>query len=1517
MSDATTGQGEPESTEAQPREVARERWLRRRTRGGAPLWLRTLTALVLLVLAGAFVFLSQTAPGQRIVVNEILRRVRAELAGELRVGDIHSQTLVAGVTLEDVRLDAQGGVPVLTADSVVLRYSLLSLIAGSPRIRSTTLHGLDLEIAPHPDEDVLNLQRILAPGDGSASGTSGGSPLGLGRISVRRGEIVVLTPTDRPGTPAVFAPDGTPLRRLAFEAVDLDLEQTVLRTGGAVSFDARLTSFSATVRVVEEPLVVRAAVGDVTFGREGLRVGTGTFRLQGSLLEGGLRLGPDEPGGPWRFTADVQADDWGDLEDLAWIDPRIPAGEFRGGAEVRTDAGLAMDLRDFHVRTDGSDVIASGGVRFDDDMTLSRMSLSAARLALAEVEPWAGREIPLDGSLSGRATFTGTLDALTADGRLTLAPAGGGSATSMEFAGRLFTGDDPGADSLVVRLDPFDYRLLAAWWPRLEVMGTGSGSLELDGRAADGIAVNADFTHVSEAEPTSRVSARGVLRRDERGEWAVDARGELSPFALGFVSRFRPVEGLQGTVSGPVTVDGALDDLHVTGDLTAGDGRLVVDGSLDLEQLGSAYALDLDAEGVQLTYFSDRAIDPGVVSGHVVLEGSGLTLDSLAGAATLSMRASTVGRIRLGSATARVRSEDGMLTIDTLDVDIAGARVSGSGTLGLVPEADGRATFAFAVDSLLSLRPMFMGDSILVRDGLSPLEEDLLRVRGIEPDTLPTEIEVRMAGSASGRAEVRGDFRDLAVDLAFDARGLAYRANQVDSASVTLAASGLPDFTGNWTGSIRAHGITWQDRSFEGVDFDGVMSRQRGEGTLSITRGGRERYFATGSFAVDSLGGQVSLSDASLQIDDLAWVLENPSRIAWDSTSIRVENMALARTGVDPARVTAHGTLARGGDSNFGLSMEGFHVEDALRVLQREDLDLAGHVDLELDILGPAESPTMTAEFTVGDPRYGTLSLARLAGSLDYRERLSRFQVQGSDGRRNVVSMAGTVPLDLALSDVEERQLDVPMDVRVAADSIDAGIALAYFETLEDVVGTISADLTIGGTTRQPEPSGTIRLANGGWTLSALGVRHVGLQGELDVRPDRVVGMRLDAAGSGRSSVTGTIAFDSLSNPEFDLVVDMSRFQAVSRRDIEGMLSGAFTVTGTYQRPVAEGQLTVDQGTLFVEEFQRARDIVDLRDPTLFADGFAVDTTVFVSQPILAALRNPFLDNLSVDIDLSVPRDLWIRSPTMNVEIGGELIMRYDRREGDFVMVGDLQALRGSYQVLGRTFEVETGTVSFLGQPGVNPSLNIEALSRIRRRQGDRLEVRATVTGTLVTPLVTLSTTESGLSQPDLVSYVLFGVPSGELGGGAQVGGVAEQGVVVILGGAFGNQVGTALAQRIGFDYLSISQGDFVGDQSLQSNLGRSLSTAQFEVGRYIGENAFLVLVVSRPNNQTPSEFENFFRGVRVEYALTDEWFVEGFWEDRFLRGAGNLGQAGLDGEKVLGVLTFVDWGYGTRDREN
>jgi autotransporter translocation and assembly factor TamB len=326
----------------------------------------------------------------------------------------------------------------------------------------------------------------------------------------------------------------------------------------------------------------------------------------------------------------------------------------------------------------------------------------------------------------------------------------------------------------------------------------------------------------------------------------------------------------------------------------------------------------------------------------------------------------------------------------------------------------------------------------------------------------------------------------------------------------------------------------------------------------------------------------------------------------------------------------------------------------------------------------------------------------------------------------------------------------------------------------------------------------------------------------------------------------------------------------------------------------------------------------------LYADGFAVDTTVFVSQPLLAGIRNPFLDNLRVDIDMAVPRDTWLRSSDMNVEMGGELLVRYDRRQGDLVLVGELEALRGSYVLFGRTFEVTGGTVEFIGQPGVNPNLDIQARSRIRRQDQDPLDILATVEGTLIQPLVSLSSDEAGVAQSDLISYLVFGVPSGRLGlGGAGAQGSGQDLVfgsgASLAAGALANQVGALLAQNVGLDYLAVSQSavGIVGNQNFAESL---LNSAQLELGRYLGDDVFVVLIISAPTasgTSGPSEASgaDFLRGVRVEWSLTDNTFVEGFIEDRFLRsGTGGLTVAGYDGGQILGVLFVREWGYGSEE---
>jgi translocation and assembly module TamB len=794
----------------------------------------------------------------------------------------------------------------------------------------------------------------------------------------------------------------------------------------------------------------------------------------------------------------------------------------------------------------------------------------------------------------------------------------------------------------------------------------------------------------------------------------------------------------------------------------------------------------------------------------------------------------------------------------------------------------------------------------MVRDGLDELEIDFLRASGIEPDTLPQERDIRLDGAVRGSVSISGELASFDMGLVVDLTGGAFRHNEVDSARVGITATGLPSLEGSWGLGASARGVVWEGRSFEQGGFEASMIQGQGTGRIEIVRTEAEQYRLAGTFRRNDPGGEVGLETAQVQVGQDFWNLTRPATVAWGEGSMTIDSLRVDREGADPMWLEARGTLTRGGESDFRVTVRGLHVDRFVHVAQLSGVDVGGHVDLDLAVSGPAESPTIDGEFRVDGPRFRAMELTRIDGSLDYADQRAVFSLLGWDGGRDAIDASGEFPVDLSLAAVENRVLDRPMELRISADSLDAAIALSYLSDLQQVVGVVSGDVAIGGTPGAPAPEGSMRLSNAEWTIEALGVRHAGVNGDLTLNPDRTVDVSLTSTGTGRSTVEGSVTLEPFIDPPLNLVFRFDRFQAVERIDVEALISGQFALGGSYRRPVASGSLTLDEGTVYVDEFQRAAGVVDLSDPLLYERGLGVDTTALMSQPLLAGLRNPFLDNLRVDIQLAVPRDTWLRSIETNVEMAGDLLVAYDRSRNDLVLVGELQAVRGSHQVLNRTFEVDGGTVSFIGRPGLNPDLDIDASTRVRRREDD-LEVLAHVGGTLIQPVVTLSTDDVGVGQADLVSYLIFGQPMTQLGSSqaqlmSQGSSNAVSGIAGDLGtwygGALASQFGAALAQGGVVDYLSVQRGRAL------------LSDTQVEAGRYLGRDVFVVVVFEPPTGG--AESSNPVRGARVEWEATDGYHLEGFFEDRFLRsGAAGLALPDLlRNNFVVGLFVFREWGY-------
>jgi autotransporter translocation and assembly factor TamB len=610
-------------------------------------------------------------------------------------------------------------------------------------------------------------------------------------------------------------------------------------------------------------------------------------------------------------------------------------------------------------------------------------------------------------------------------------------------------------------------------------------------------------------------------------------------------------------------------------------------------------------------------------------------------------------------------------------------------------------------------------------------------------------------------------------------------------------------------------------------------------------------------------------------------------------------------------RLRAQGRLPFDGEADFELQAEALDIRWIAHLLQLDEA-LEGVVDLEFSVVGTDAEPVMDLALSADGFRFRDYVMERLGANVAYAARRATGDVVLWNDSLQVLSLDGELPLDLSFNAVEDRFPEEVIDLVVVSDRFPLSLLMAPFPDYEDVVGTISGRVDIGGTSRILAPQGRMSVEGGGVFLGGLGVRYEDVSGTLGWFPDGRVEVDMSAQALGTASVEGTVMLTTVLDPGLALDFRFDDFQAMDRRDATGRLSGAVRLEGSLSRPVVSGDLFVDEGTLFWEEFQRLAGVSDLLfERSIGLEDLSVaDTTAAVSRSFIGG-QSLFLQNIRMEnTTLTVRRNTWIRGEEMNVQLSGEVDLLYDRQSQDLALVGTLEAVRGSFglgrRALRKQVQVDGGTLRFLGTPGINPDLDITGRELIRTPEGDRLTIIASVTGTLLAPRVELSSDEVGFSEEELLSYLWFGRPTYAL--------TSDQNEAVGAGMAIGlntlsSELGAVMAQGLDFlDYLSIKQQDLGSLGSLTANNVQALGTTVVETGFYVADDMFLTLLFRSAAAQGGIES---WPGIRFEWTAARGYTLQSYFEDQFFRGrAVGFGELGVQTRKGLGLSLFRNWSY-------
>lgn len=1228
----------------------------------------------------------------------------------------------------------------------------------------------------------------------------------------------------------------------------------------------------------DPPFRFREARGKVRNKGDSLWADISHFRLPGSrgTAQGKVWWGSDLP---TRYDLTFVSDSLS-LADVAWVYPTLPT---TGGGKVTLHIGNGTDLhvleyalRDVDVRTMGSRL--RGTMTFGTGapvLVVKDIDLRADPIDWVLIEQFTGEPLPYPwkGTITASVKASGgpvnhfkieqgefsfrdaNVPGATAQGKVK------GELDILFPAFTTFHGFD-------VDLDHFDLRTMQFLNPSFpKLFGLVSGTARLDSVWTDLRFRNADITHRFEDGEPSRFTGNGRVTIGEKF-LTYDLALEAKPLSLTTVARAYPEAELmyRGSYAGPLRVQGQADDLAIGAELIGAPGTLAYDGRVDADSIGGyGYHGTLRFADLDLRLLLDTTSVP-----HTRLNGSAdidVTGDSLAaweGPVDVALERSLIDSVRVyPGARARLRFGGGRVRVDTLHVETALASVAAHGGLGLFPAV--RDSLAFTVSA----------------DSLGALRQYLVRASGEDSVALEQARRDSLGAVITGGGVLSGSLDSLDVRAALDVRGLRYGTYgaKVARLSADLQHIMLPDIRGKVSVSADTLSLGTVAVANAGLDLD-VRGTERVDFGLLTTLSNGPVLESRGVFGVDGDTTRVSLSALRIGLEGREWTLARPAALWTADGAFAIDTMQLA--GSRGGRILLAGVAPVDSAVAIRFEMDSVSLAD-LANLAQSNVVLGGWLATRVDVAGTRERPTMVLSGAVTGATVGQVTVARAALQGSYADR--RLSV-GADVLRNdstVVSMRGNLPVDLALAPRDQRLLRDTLRVSVQAKALDMAVVESFLPSVSKAKGRLSADFSLAGTTDHSALEGFLRIDSVAATLPNLGIRLRDVNADLVAARDTIRIRRLSMVSGDESRdslwFTGWVARTEKAGAAFDVSLGAREFQAIANRRVaELSLSAGLHLSGSLDRSQLSGSVTVNRGVVVIPPFT-GKKLISLDDPELYN---VVDTTVFANRALLPKTPPAFVNNLTVDnVRITMGPDVRVRSDEADIKLGGAVNVTVGERRGgtapQLALDGALQTERGYYRLdLGglvqRTFTVEGGELRFLNETELNPILNISALHTVRQissTYGGRndVRIRVRVQGTLAQPRLRLESADSlQLSESDLISYLVAGVPSFGIGGGLAENRFTASSIAL---STLSSYISAKFSGGL-FDYVNIQTAS---DQLRQSRQGL-LNGVQFGIGKQLGERTFLSLTTglcrlgASGGQLNPVDLANSI-GVKLEQRLT------------------------------------------------
>ncbi len=928
------------------------------------------------------------------------------------------------------------------------------------------------------------------------------------------------------------------------------------------------------------------------------------------------------------------------------------------------------------------------------------------------------------------------------------------------------------------------------------------------------------FTNPAEFVPEYELS--GNLENIKLSHWTGNPEynylinGNLSAQGKGIDTKTMEI-ALQGNFKDCVVEDKILDKIAFDFYLNHGDLAGKADGSGDFGSFSlkpklkdlfgtPAYQLELVTQQLNLAALMGNDSLQSDINLKAHVQGRGFEPKTLRAKANLIVDKSSFNSINLDTLFADVQYENNNLQLDSLWLKTQSARLMAHGNYAL--DAHSEMWLSARFDSLSEFEQFIPVDSLYtsgdINAHLRGTTDSLFLQSDVHLDSIRYSSFFIKRVTLDANASVNKT--DTLVNATLLAEHLQNNSQQIDSVVVDVEAN---------TDSLYMNARV-ADTDIE-TSLSGGVSWQK---KLCITL---EKWL-------------VKYKDQQLALQ------QPPAIIEIDSVNYFIHNFKMASNASDTTQyISAEGNISRSGDEDLELSIKNIDIANWLGVFGNP-LGATGKAGFELKIDGTASAPVVKGSFGIDNAVLNSYRFTDFGGTFNYADK--QFSINTSivpvDSGR--IKIEGAVPLVMALDSFNfnfstKDSIDLQLDVDK--------FPLAVIQTLnisENIAGFIDGSIKVTGTAESPNPNGELKLIDAAVKMPEYGIDYRNILFNLSFLRDNI---RLDTlqieTSDGSLKGNGKIDFSSdfykgdISQSEVTL--RFNKFNPVDHRQFNMQLSGDASLGGEKGNVVFDGDLNIPEaeiylpavlnmmGKFYVPEIPKPLLVQALEEQTNATDSLPENQSV---ADTTEQFSFDYFNKLTGKMRIKIPKNTWVKNEDLRIEVSGDFELI--KHETFFELFGSVDVVRGQYDMLGKTFVIDEGTITFEGGEELMPKMNITASYAFRNAQREEKKLDVTITGTADSPAVSFTLNGSAVNEGDALSYILFGRGMNELSidqqdnlNGAGGGQLAETAAASILS----SQISNFLSKKLNVDYIEVkSNGGF--------------DNATVVVGKYLTNDLFV-----------------------------------------------------------------------------